>query len=396
MFNGQHLGEHKFSDIVRWCSPVPTLSSQRLIPELNAIVQWKGEFHFVILKKNTTKKRTLCFVDQLKELLGLKKLGTNTIYLDGVPRKKNKDGPWLCSREGPQYDANGFLVIPPSIQSLKDYFHTDANLYIHRQKTFYYVIRAHTYRIPLIHSWPSVSSSSSSDIKTNSNTNSDRDMSIQSSSLDQNSSLEQVSDQNSSQEISPSSATFSSPEEKRTEIVWEEREDDITYFYPTHPYAHYRIEQTREVQWEIQKIMVFRKLLNLPWNFKKDMFLLPSTDVVTKESCMQIVSCNEFRFCTEGQKKTVTKEEKFFFPEPTMYYRFLARMLNLNENYTEQLIEFQEKLYHIARTEFPEETYQCNLILERLQNAMSLYINNMRPQISQSNFIIPTMPSLHA
>ena len=80
LFDGSHLGTHAFASIVKWCSPYDT-NSQRLIPTLRALIFVNGQYHAVLLKKNTTKLRTQCFIDELKPLFNLRKIGTCITYI---------------------------------------------------------------------------------------------------------------------------------------------------------------------------------------------------------------------------------------------------------------------------------------------------------------------------
>ena len=393
LFNGSHLGSYSFDSVVKWCSPVDT-NSQRLIPSLRAILYLNEEYHSVILKKNPTKFRTQCFVDELKPLFGLRKIGTNTIELDGVVRKKNKDYPWICSNSNLTYDSFGYPILQSETDVLRDYFTHDMNLYIHKMKTMYYVFAVATYNVKLmyaneINSYTTALSSHSSPPSSSSNDDDNNE----------NDNNEDVEEKN---------REFIRPAPKEYDL--------ISNFYPILPvkkccwfsgapgpwsklpkgkkkkdqYIETPTDDQQMLYYEIQKIFIFRNLLDINFIYNKDCIFSPRRSFESESENTKLgfvpISINEFRFRNPNAKgrKNMTAEEKFYFPEPTIYYQILNIMIAkvvLEDHDVTDLTEicniFADKLYTLARTQFRDELYICNKIIEKITNAFIIYNNIM-------------------
>lgn len=375
MFNGSHLGKHSFSSVIKWCSPYDS-NSERLIPTLRAVLYWEGRYHCVLLKKNTTKLRTQCFMDEIKPLFGLRKIGTNTIELDGIIRKKNKDLPWICSNNKLQFDSLGFPILPSNTSSLNDYFIYDSNVYIHKQKTNYYIFSVATYEVKLMYA---------NEINSYESANTSLLSEASNSSLDK--------DENENNSISSASENICNfyPNLQVKKCCWYSGAPGV---WNKGRSKKKIIEEPNNDQkllyYEIQKIIIFRQLLEVNLMYNKDIIFSPKKEFEDELMTKIPISINEFRFRNTGSRvrKNLTAEEKFYFPTSTSHYEILNSMIinavanfeecaNMEEEYFSDyrmvLDIFRIKLYNLIKESFPDEIYHFNKIMDKLTNNLTLY-----------------------
>ena len=125
-FDGTPLGEFEFSAVVSWVYPCTKITSGSKSVALFAIMNFpkiEGP-QYVILKRNCAGQTDQLVIDELKPIFGLKKMGTHTIKLRGIPRKYDKNFPWVVDMPDGQTNTN--LYIYPQ---WSDYFlfHTTVN-----------------------------------------------------------------------------------------------------------------------------------------------------------------------------------------------------------------------------------------------------------------------------
>lgn len=121
-YDGTHLGEFEFLNVVSWCHPCSKVTSGLKSVALFAIINLPGllESHHVILKRNCAGHTDQLVVDELKPIFSLQKMGSHAIRLRGIPRKYNNMYPWIV--DGPEGEV--------------------INTYIHIQWSEYFVFRA--------------------------------------------------------------------------------------------------------------------------------------------------------------------------------------------------------------------------------------------------------------
>ena len=375
LFDGSHLGSHRFIDVVKWCSPLNS-NSQRLSPALRALLYVNGKYHCVILKKNPTKFRTQCFIDELKPIFGLRKIGTNTIELDGVIRKKYKEYPWICSNSQIPYDNFGYPIIESEVPIIPDYFTHDLNVYIHKLKTMYYVFSVATYTTNIMSAGEENSFVSA----------------LSAGSLS--------SDDDDNEEEAVPELTFQKSDHKMVLNLYPQLLVKNCCWFTGAPGPWSKEVKKRKIcesptdeqqilYYEMQKIFIFRNLLELNFVYKSDCIFSPRRDFEdsAKVNIGHIpISINEFRFRNPNAKsrKNPTVEEKFYFPESTTYYQVLNIMIVKRVLEDEEPIDlndictiFSDRLLNLARTKFPQEIYHINKLIEKISNAFLVYNNIM-------------------
>ncbi len=142
--------------------------------------------------------------------------------------------------------------------------------------------------------------------------------------------------------------------------------------------------------YEIQKIIIFRQLLEINLVYNKDVIFSPKKDFEDEFVNKIPLSINEYRFRNSGSRvrKNLTAEEKFYFPTSTSHYEILNSMiinavanfeeyLDLEEHefsdYRMVLDMFRIKLYNLIKQFFPDEIHHFNKIMEKLTNNLTLY-----------------------
>ena len=399
LFDGSHLGTHTFASIVKWCSPYDT-NSQRLIPTLRALIFVNGQYHCVLLKKNTTKLRTQCFIDELKDLFGLRKIGTNTIDLDGVVRKKDKTRPWICSNSSLVYDSFGFPILPSSTNVISDFFYYDSNVYIHKLKTSYYIFSVATYNVQIMFA-NEMNSFASAQTSVNTSPSSNvSNASANSNSIEESNSSNSVSNNNEVVQFYPNLAVKTCQWYSAAPGPWNKpgrgKKKQVYIEQPT--------DEQKLLYHEIQKIMVFRNLLNINLVYNKDVIFSAKKEFEDDIPGINRIpiSINEYRFRNTGSKtrKNRTAEEQFFFPDDETYYRIvnsfvLNSFTNDNDNDSEEeenvneqqdyrilLDLFKIKLHKLIHSKFPNEIYHLNALMEKLTNSCEIYNEVMHKKLN--------------
>lgn len=119
-FDGQHLGQYNFADIVKWIYPCKSQVKGNKTATFYALINYQGYDYPAILKRNSSRRNDQIVMDEIKPVFGLLKMGTHPVRLKGVPKKINKSQPW---------------ILPTG----------DLNLEIENKWTDYYIFRATTH-----------------------------------------------------------------------------------------------------------------------------------------------------------------------------------------------------------------------------------------------------------
>jgi hypothetical protein len=81
-YDGSFLGRLDWHQTVTWWEPQPFDSKPTV---MYAMFMFNGHEYPVILKKNSAQKRDQLIIDEIKPLFGLKKMGTHSVKLSGIP-----------------------------------------------------------------------------------------------------------------------------------------------------------------------------------------------------------------------------------------------------------------------------------------------------------------------
>ena len=84
IYDGSHLGEFKFRDVIQWMKPCIENANKSNIWYVAITLDGINK-HYAILKRNRMKTTDQVIIDEFKPIFGLIKMGTHRIRLYGVP-----------------------------------------------------------------------------------------------------------------------------------------------------------------------------------------------------------------------------------------------------------------------------------------------------------------------
>jgi hypothetical protein len=95
LFNGGFLGEHNFHDVIYYWHPISMSFADPKGLWFEAILLFEGLQYPIWMRKVLKEKlNEIVFIDELKGLYGVEKIGTHTACLYGYPQQ-NSDGLWV-------------------------------------------------------------------------------------------------------------------------------------------------------------------------------------------------------------------------------------------------------------------------------------------------------------
>jgi len=102
-YDGSYLGDFNFGDVLSYIAPCDNYDPVREIKKkslvLFALFKFEGHNYPVVLKRNRMCRTDQAFVDQIKPLFGLRKMGCHRLRLNGIPVKFC---PGICWLDGYQ------------------------------------------------------------------------------------------------------------------------------------------------------------------------------------------------------------------------------------------------------------------------------------------------------